>query len=84
MFIGLDRVQARLAPLGVSSVIPLGDAQMLALVKKLRRMGSGNEEGASLAEYGLLIALIAVVCVTAVTLLGTRISTVLTDAANSL
>lgn len=29
-----------------------------------------REEGASLAEYGLLVALIAVVCIAAVTFLG--------------
>jgi len=33
-----------------------------------------EEEGASLAEYGLLLALIAVICVTAVALLGTNVS----------
>lgn len=34
-----------------------------------------REEGASLAEYGLLVALIAVVCVGAITALGTQINT---------
>jgi pilus assembly protein Flp/PilA len=33
-----------------------------------------GEEGASLAEYGLLLALIAVVCIAAINLLGTTIS----------
>jgi pilus assembly protein Flp/PilA len=33
-----------------------------------------EEEGASLAEYGLLLALIAVVCIAAITILGTQIS----------
>jgi pilus assembly protein Flp/PilA len=33
-----------------------------------------NEEGATAVEYGLLVALIAGVIVTAVTLLGTKIS----------
>ncbi|OGO05564.1 MAG: hypothetical protein A2Y73_09150 [Chloroflexi bacterium RBG_13_56_8] len=33
-----------------------------------------REEGASLAEYGLLVALIAVVCIGAITLLGGNIS----------
>ena len=33
-----------------------------------------QEEGASLVEYGLLVALIAVACIAAVTLLGTKIS----------
>jgi len=32
------------------------------------------EDGAALAEYGLLVALIAVVCVAAVTLVGTAVS----------
>ena len=34
-----------------------------------------KEEGASLAEYGLLLALIAVVCIVAIAALGTQIST---------
>jgi pilus assembly protein Flp/PilA len=33
-----------------------------------------DDEGASLAEYGLLLALIAVVCIGAITILGTNIS----------
>jgi len=33
-----------------------------------------EEEGATLAEYGLLLALIAVVCLIAITALGTKIS----------
>jgi pilus assembly protein Flp/PilA len=43
---------------------------LLQLVNRFRR----NEDGAALAEYGLLVALIAVVCVVAVTALGTQIS----------
>ena len=35
-----------------------------------------SEEGASLAEYGLLLALIAVVCIAAVSLLGTNIQSI--------
>jgi len=34
-----------------------------------------KEEGATLAEYGLLLALIAVICITAIAALGTQIST---------
>jgi pilus assembly protein Flp/PilA len=34
-----------------------------------------DEEGAALVEYGMLIGLIAVVCLVAVTSLGTEIST---------
>jgi len=34
----------------------------------------GNEEGAALVEYGLLIALIAVICVIVVATLGNTVS----------
>jgi len=34
-----------------------------------------DEEGASLVEYGLLLSLVAVVCIAAITTLGTIIST---------
>ncbi len=34
-----------------------------------------KEKGASLVEYGLLVALIAVVCIAAITTLGSNIST---------
>ena len=43
-----------------------------------------NEEGATLVEYVLLVALIAVVCAGAVTLLGTNTSTKLNSAASAL
>ncbi len=35
-----------------------------------------NAEGQTLVEYGLLLALIAVVCIAAVTLLGTRVNAI--------
>jgi pilus assembly protein Flp/PilA len=38
-----------------------------------------NESGQGLAEYGLILGLIAAVCVLAVTTLGTNINTVLTN-----
>jgi pilus assembly protein Flp/PilA len=41
-----------------------------------------EEEGASAAEYALLLALISLFIVGAVTLLGTNISTAITSAAN--
>ena len=43
-----------------------------------------EEEGAALAEYGLLVALIAVVCVAAVTLLGGNVSRALDYAATQI
>jgi pilus assembly protein Flp/PilA len=42
-----------------------------------------KEEGATLAEYGLLLALIAVVCIAAISLLGTQISTMFVALAGS-
>ena len=43
-----------------------------------------DEEGATLVEYVLLVALIAAVCVGAVTLLGTNANNKLTTAANAI
>ena len=43
-----------------------------------------KEEGATLAEYGLLLALIAVVCITAIALLGTQISAMFVSASGSI
>jgi len=53
---------------------------LLQLVNRFRR----NEHGAALAEYGLLVALIAVVCVVAVTALGTQVSTAFSKIASSI
>jgi pilus assembly protein Flp/PilA len=46
---------------------------MTRLLAKIQGFGR-HEEGASLAEYGLLLALIAVVCIAAIALVGTNIS----------
>ncbi|HLZ73300.1 MAG TPA: Flp family type IVb pilin [Dehalococcoidia bacterium] len=43
-----------------------------------------SEAGQGLAEYGLILALIAVVCVAALTLLGGNISNVLNSVAGSI
>jgi pilus assembly protein Flp/PilA len=53
---------------------------LLQLINRFRR----NEDGAALAEYGLLVALIAVVCVVAVTALGTNISTAFSKIASAI
>ena len=42
-----------------------------------------REEGATMVEYGLMVALIAVVCLAAVTLLGTNINAVFAQIAGS-
>jgi pilus assembly protein Flp/PilA len=51
----------------------LEDIKMTTLIDVAKRFGR-DEAGASLAEYGLLLALIAVVCIAAVSLLGTTIT----------
>ena len=43
-----------------------------------------REEGATMVEYGLMVALIAVVCVTSVALLGTNIKTMFTSIAGNI
>ena len=43
-----------------------------------------DEQGVSLAEYGLLLGLIAAVCIAAITLLGTNISSQLNNVAGQI
>ena len=46
---------------------------MLKATNAIRRFAS-EEEGAALAEYGVLVAFIAIVAITAVTFFGSKIS----------
>jgi pilus assembly protein Flp/PilA len=73
------------APLGVRrrarySCHHLKDPRMREIINRFRR----DEEGAALVEYGMLVGLIAVICVAAVTLLGTDISAAFSTIASSL
>ena len=43
-----------------------------------------SEEGATMVEYGLMLALIAIICLIAVTLVGQNASTIFSNIANSL
>jgi pilus assembly protein Flp/PilA len=43
-----------------------------------------EEEGATMVEYALMLALIAIVCIAAVAVIGTNAKTVFTNAAGSL
>ncbi len=43
-----------------------------------------EDEGATMVEYGLMVALIAIVCIVAVTSLGTKTSAVFQGAADKL
>ena len=47
---------------------------MLSILKQQLMSLARDEEGASLVEYVLLVALIAVVCIAAITLLGQKAS----------
>jgi pilus assembly protein Flp/PilA len=63
-------------------MLPANDAQenaMLALCIRLIK----DESGVTAIEYGLIAALVAVVCITAWTLLGTHLSTSFSSIANS-
>ncbi|MFZ5643886.1 MAG: Flp family type IVb pilin [Bacillota bacterium] len=53
---------------------------MLELIKKLH----SDQKGQGMAEYGLIIALVAVAAIIAFRTLGTRISTKVTDVNNAL
>ncbi|QKE85494.1 Flp family type IVb pilin [Arthrobacter sp. NEB 688] len=55
-----------------------------ALIKLQHKLSDlRSEKGATAVEYGLMVALIAVVIIVAVALLGTRLSTMFNSVANS-
>ena len=51
---------------------------MLTYARCMIRDFARNEDGATAIEYGLIAALISVVCVTALTTVGTDLNTVFT------
>jgi pilus assembly protein Flp/PilA len=53
------------------------------MIKKLMNFFK-DEEGATMVEYGLMVALIAVVCIVAVTLIGTNLNIVFNNVATAL
>jgi len=57
---------------------------MRKLITGAKKFFTRKEEGATLAEYGLLLALIAVVCIGAITLLGSKISSMFNALATSI
>jgi pilus assembly protein Flp/PilA len=60
-------------------------SRFLTVAKKFAaKYVTRKEEGATLAEYGLLLALIAVVCIGAIAALGTQISTMFSTLAGSI
>jgi pilus assembly protein Flp/PilA len=65
---------------GILSLGLSKDLGMRKLVDRLRR----DDEGAALVEYGMLVGLIAVICVAAITTLGTEVSTTFSKIATAL
>jgi pilus assembly protein Flp/PilA len=55
---------------------------MQKFIARIRDFGT-QEDGATMVEYGLMVALIAVVCLVAVTALGVNISGIFTSIAGS-
>jgi pilus assembly protein Flp/PilA len=57
---------------------------MSRLVKRVKKFFGQGEEGASMVEYGIMVSLIAAICVAIVTTLGTQVKTAFTTVSNSL
>lgn len=55
----------------------------MARIQLAARRFIKDEEGAALAEYGILVAFIAIVAITAVTFFGSKISAKFSTIANS-
>jgi len=53
------------------------------MIKKLINFCK-DEEGATMVEYGLMVALIAIVCIVAVTLVGTNLNLTFNNVGNRL
>ena len=53
---------------------------LLQLFDRFRR----DERGAALVEYGILVGLIAVICIAAVVIIGTQVSTAFSNIAAQL
>ena len=56
---------------------------MCQLINRMKKFLGKEEEGATMVEYGIMVALIAVVCIGAVTILGGNIQTVFTNIATA-
>ena len=56
---------------------------MHKFVAKLNTKLASSEKGATAVEYGLMVALIAIVIIVAVALLGTNLSTLFNNTASS-
>jgi pilus assembly protein Flp/PilA len=59
------------------------EAQMTRINKMVRHFVK-NDEAATMVEYALMLSLIAVVCIIAVTLIGTNANTIFNNIATNL
>jgi pilus assembly protein Flp/PilA len=57
---------------------------MTSVVSRLERTGRSRERGQGLAEYALILALIAIIAILALIFLGNNINTILSDVGNTL
>ena len=57
---------------------------MLKFIAKFQNHIATRERGATAVEYGLMVALIAIVIIVAVALLGTNLSTLFNNTATSI
>ncbi|KAA3639510.1 MAG: Flp family type IVb pilin [Armatimonadetes bacterium] len=57
---------------------------MLRLWEAFQARITNDEDGASMVEYALLVALIAIIAIVAVALVGTSVSTTFSEIASSL
>lgn len=56
----------------------------MSQLAKLGRSFLRNEDGATMVEYGVMIALIAAICVAIIGTLGTQVQTAFTNTSNAL
>ena len=61
-------------------MLSVGIIQLRSMIRQFVR----NEEAATMVEYALMLALIAIVCIVAVQLIGTNANTVFNNAATKL
>lgn len=68
----------------VSTELP-NEAEELVMARFITRMRNftNQEDGATMVEYGLMVALIAVVCLVAVTALGVNVAAIFQEIADS-
>jgi pilus assembly protein Flp/PilA len=74
---------------GVIVIEKFRSLRRTSLTQGLRVIGKTNgflreEQGATMVEYGLMVALIAIVCIAAITTIGTNLNQVFSDIADSL